>query len=207
MAYSNFKLAQVLQKFELVTDSTVDLFPNITPITPSDLLKNTLEQNVPLARQIATEKARSEFIIAPILSEVWQRNKPNVGFFSGVEFTVEESQGLKGTCDFLFTRAKEQSVIVAPVLAVVEAKKEDLKPGMGQCIAEMVAARIFNARESGKGKEIAVPPATYGVVTTGTNWQFLKLDGQTVYIDREERYLNGASNILGILFSIVSGKG
>jgi hypothetical protein len=206
MAYSNFKLAQVLQKFELVTDSTVDLFPRIDLITPSDLLKNTLEQNVPLARQIATEKARSEFIIAPILSEVWQRNKPNVGFFSGVEFTVDESQGLKGTCDFLFTRAKEQSIIVAPVLAVVEAKKEDLKPGMGHCIAEMVAARIFNARDESKVNTKTNVPI-YGVVTTGTNWQFLKLDGQTVYIDREERYLNGASKLLGILFQIVSGNG
>jgi hypothetical protein len=132
--------------------------------------------------------------------EVYQRNQPEIGFFSGVDFTVDDKQGLSGVCDFLFTRSREHSVIVAPVFAVVEAKKEDLKPGLGQCIAELVAARLFNER---KGTAIE---ALYGVVTTGTNWQFVKLLGQTDYLDREERYLNGARQILGILFHIVKGS-
>ncbi|GAB4462587.1 MAG: hypothetical protein OHK0029_29760 [Armatimonadaceae bacterium] len=84
------------------------------------------------------------------------------------------------------------------MLAIVEAKKEDLKPGMGQCIAEMVAARIFNVQEGN------VVPCMYGAVTTGTNWQFLKLEGATVYVDRVERFLNGASQILGILLQILN---
>ena len=153
-----------------------------------------------MSRWRATEKARSELIVAPILMEVYQRNQPEIGFFSGVDFTVDDKQGLSGVCDFLFTRSREHSVIVAPVLAVVEAKKEDLKPGLGQCIAELVAARLFNER---KGTTV---PALHGVVTTGTNWQFIKLVGQTVYLDREERYLNGARQILGILFQIVKGS-
>ena len=36
----------------------------------SDLLRQTLQENVPLALDISTEKARSEFIIAPVLLEV-----------------------------------------------------------------------------------------------------------------------------------------
>jgi hypothetical protein len=38
---------------------------------------------------------------------------------------------------------------------------------MGQCIAEMVAAQIFN-QQSGNNIE-----TIYGVVTSGTNWRFL----------------------------------
>ena len=200
MAYSKFTLAQVLETFGLITDDTQDLFPAIEPVEPSELLRATLAQNTATARRIATEKARSELIVAPILMEVYQRNQPEIGFFSGVDFTVDDKQGLSGVCDFLFTRSREHSVIVAPVFAVVEAKKEDLKPGLGQCIAELVAARLFNER---KGTEVE---ALYGVVTTGTNWQFIKLVGQTVYLDREERYLNGARQILGILFQIVKGS-
>ena len=200
MAYSKFTLTQALETFGLVTDDTRDLFPDVVPVEPSALLRETLEQNVAVARRIATEKARSELIVAPVLMEAYRRNQPEIGFFSGVDFTVDDKQGLSGVCDFLFTRSREHSVIVSPVLAVVEAKKEDLKPGLGQCIAELVAARLFNER---KGKEIA---EIYGVVTTGTNWQFLKLSGQTVFLDREERYLNGASRILGILFEILKGE-
>ena len=200
MAYSKFTLTNALETFGLITDDTHDLFPDVEPVEPTALLRETLEQNTAVARRIATEKARSELIVAPILMEVYLRNQPEIGFFSGVDFTVDDKQGLSGVCDFLFTKSREHSVIVAPVLAVVEAKKEDLKPGLGQCIAELIAARIFNER---KGTPIR---AIYGVVTTGTNWQFIKLDGQIVYLDREERYLNGASRVLGILFEIVKGK-
>ncbi len=200
MAYPKFTLAQALETFGLITDDTQDLFPVVEPVEPSELLRATLAQNTATARRIATEKARSELIVAPILMEVYQRNQPEIGFFSGVDFTVDDKQGLSGVCDFLFTRSREHSVIVAPVFAVVVAKKEDLKPGLGQCIAELVAARLFNER---KGTTVE---ALYGVVTTGTNWQFIKLIGQTVYLDREERYLNGARQILGILFQIVKGS-
>ena len=51
------------------------------------------------------------------------------------------SQGLNGYCDFLVSRAVQQTVITAPAIVVVEAKKGDLSLGLGQCAAEMVAAQ------------------------------------------------------------------
>ncbi|MFN8494984.1 MAG: hypothetical protein U0350_45695 [Caldilineaceae bacterium] len=81
---------------------------------------------------------------------------------------------------------------------LVEAKNENLKGRIGQCIAEMVAAQIFNQREGN------VIPAIYGVVTTGTNWLFLRLTGQTVEIDLTEYYLVQIDQILGILASGVA---
>lgn len=85
------------------------------------------------------------------------------------------------------------------MVAVVEAKKEDLTAGLGQCAAEMVAIRMFNERE---GTEV---PAVFGCVTSGSIWRFLRLEGETLQIDRPEYYLRDAGKILAILVQIMRG--
>jgi hypothetical protein len=90
---------------------------------------------------------------------------------------VDIEQGLNGICDFVISHSPEVLVITAPVIIIVEAKKENINAGLGQCIAEMVAARFFNEHQN---NEILV---IYGVVTSGTNWKFLKLENQVVSID------------------------
>ncbi len=42
------------------------------------------------------------------------------------------------------------------------------------------------------------------LVTTGSIWQFLKLEGQVVQIDLSEYYLKDVNKILGILSSAVT---
>ena len=81
---------------------------------------------------------------------------------------------------------------------MVEAKNDNLRNGLAQCMAEMVAAQIFN---QSKGKEIS---KIYGVVTTGTAWQFLELEAQTIILDLEEYSVYNLPKILGILTSFVS---
>jgi hypothetical protein len=80
---------------------------------------------------------------------------------------------------------------------VVEAKKEDIAGGYGQCIAEMVAARIFNQNEGTPRRVL------YGTVTTGDIWKFLRLEDDTIWIDRPVYYLDRIEKILGVLFDIV----
>jgi len=142
-----------------------------------------------------SEKARSELLIMPILLEVRKQLDASFSLFSGVEFNVDEAQGLTGYCDFILSSAKEQLFIAAPVLMLVEAKNENLKGGLGQCIAEMVGAQLFNEREGNQ------TPAIYGTVTSGTNWRFLRLTGKAVEIDLTEYYLVQIDRILGILAS------
>jgi hypothetical protein len=162
----------------------------------SPSLRSTLDECVPLAVAIGTEKARSELIIAPILLEV-RRLAGRIGFFSGVELNVARESGLTGYCDFILTRSPLQVILSAPIMLIVEAKNEDMKAGLGQCAAEMVAARLFNERD-GEG-----PLTIHGAVTTGTNWRFIKLDSNDLLIDRQEYTLEPVARILGIFLQCI----
>ena len=97
--------------------------------------------------------------------------------FSGVDFTVDSDLGLNGSCHFLISRSVEFLIVSAPAILIVEAKKENINAGLGQCVAEMYAAQLFNEREGNQVSRI------YGVVTTGEIWKFLMLEGQSVQID------------------------
>ena len=197
MAYSDFKLKELVKQFNLNLQENQDLFANISEVESSEILKVALKENATLAVDINTEKARSELIIAPILLEVRRQLNYQIGLFSGSEFNVAPEKGLNGTCDFLMSLSAERLFISAPVITLVEAKKEDIKAGFGQCVAEMLAAQLFNEEE---GNQI---PVIYGAVTSGTVWRFLKLEGQIVSIDAIEYYLRDVGKILGILLSAI----
>jgi hypothetical protein len=199
MAYSDFKLADLKRRFQLIIDEDADLFATAPEIPASEWLSETLRETLPLALAINTEKVRSELIIAPILVELRKQTGRSISFFSGVDFTVDPGRGLNGVCDYIVSLAAEQLFISAPVLIIFEAKNEDIKGGLAQCIAAMLAAVIFNERE---GNNI---PVIHGVVTTGTNWRFLQLEQATVRIDQREYYIDNVNKLLGILLSI-TGK-
>jgi hypothetical protein len=146
-----------------------------------------------LATAINTEKARSELIITPILLEVRRNFNFQVGFFSGTEFNVDIESGLNGYCDYILTASAEIYEIRTPVVTLVEAKNENIKAGLGQCIAEMVAAQIFNQRQGNNITRI------YGAITTGTDWKFLQLKDKNLSIDRRDYYIVEINQILGIL--------
>jgi hypothetical protein len=197
MAYSDFKLKELVKQFDLTLNENIDLFATIPEVEASEILKVMLKENASLAVDINTEKARSELIIAPILLEVRRQLNYQIGLFSGSEFNVSPERGLNGICDFLISLSPERLFISAPVITLVEAKKEDIKAGLGQCVAEMLASQLFNEQEQNEIKTI------YGAVTSGTNWRFLKLEGKIVYIDTVEYYLRDVGKILGILLSAI----
>jgi hypothetical protein len=197
MAYSDFTLADVMRTFHLTMDDDHDLFPAVHEVEVSPLLAETLRETTPLALAIHTEKARSELIIAPILVELRKILRHQISLFSGVDFTIDPAQGLNGVCDFIIARSPEQLFLSAPIVIIVEAKNENIKGGLAQCIAAMIAARLVNQRE---GTGIAV---VYGAVTTGSVWRFLQLEQDTLRLDRQEHYLDQVGKILGILVHMV----
>jgi hypothetical protein len=197
MAYSDFKLSELIKIFGLILSETVDLFADVEEVECSDNLAFNLKDSIPLAVAIGTEKARSEMIIAPILLEMKRRLNHQISLFSGTDFNVDFEQGLNGICDFIISLSPEQLFISAPVITIVEAKNDNIKSGLGQCVAEMIAAQLFNERE---GNEIKL---IYGVVTTGELWKFLKLEGKVVSIDLSNYPVVNANKILGILMNTI----
>jgi hypothetical protein len=200
MSYSDFNLKTVEKAFDLTITDGVNLFSDVPELESSHWLKETLSYNVPIALGSNTEKARSEMIIAPILVELRRQLNSQIALFSGIDFTVDPSRGLNGVCDFIISQSPQLLILRAPVIMLVEAKKENINGGLGQCIAEMLAAQIYNQQE---GEEVA---NIYGIVTTGEIWKFIKLTGQLVQIDLEEYFLNNIPKILGILAQAFPNK-
>lgn len=197
MAYSNFTLGQVRKAFELETVRKWGIFADIAPVEPSALLTAVLERNMPFALAMGTEKAKSELIVSEVLVELCVHFDSRVSLFSGIDFNVDASKELTGVCDFLVSLSPEAFELEAPVIALVEAKNSDVKLGVAQCAAEMVASQRFNAEQ---GNSI---PRVYGAITSGTDWLFLKLEGKTLHIDMRIYTLERCDRILGILASMV----
>ncbi len=200
MSYSNFQINDILKNFDVSLNERINLFADIPEIEYSEHLAFTLQEDLSLAVTINTEKSRSEMIITPILLELRRQANYEISLFSGKDFTVDPERGLNGICDYIISLSPEQLLILSPVIVVVEAKKEDIISGLGQCIAEMIASQIFNQREGNNIKNI------YGAVTSGTNWRFLKLENNIVYIDKIEYYIKDVGKILGILKSFLQFK-
>ena len=193
MTYSDFSLASVKKALNLTISPRQDLFSAVPALECSNHLTETLAYNVPFALASNTEKSRSQMISTPILLELTKQFPDRISLFSGVEFTVDSDLGLNGSRNFMISRSVEFLIVSAPAILIVEAKKENINAGLGQCVAEMYAAQLFNEREGNQVSRI------YGVVTTGEIWKFLMLEGQSVQIDLLEYFLNQVDKILGIL--------
>ncbi|WP_414518014.1 hypothetical protein [Nostoc sp. PCC 9305] len=201
MPYSQFtNISKVKEAFGLKTQEGGRFIPVTEPIEASATLTAYLGESLSLASS-ASEKARSEGIIYPVLLEVRRILNRQISLFSGEDFTVDESVGLNGMCDFLLSRSPEVLEIEAPAIVIVEAKKADLRTGFGQCIAEMVAAQRFKAA---KNHPVSV---IYGSISSGTQWRFLKLEENIVTIDLMDYPLPPVEEILGILVWMVQSIG
>jgi hypothetical protein len=191
--YSNFKYED-LDTLGVRLKSK-KLFEEIKPSEPSSWLNQTFAINK--EAPMDTEKAKSELIVVPILTELKLKNPNTFNFFSGYNFDVDKERGLKGHCDFLLSANIDSPIIDSPIFALVEAKNADIPLGIPQCIAEMVAARYFNEK---KGNQIT---KIYGAVTNGDFWKFLELDGETVYQDSDNYFLIKLPELLGVLQKII----
>ncbi len=200
MSYQDFTLQEVRERFGLKLTETPGAFARVPPRPVSKLLTETLHDQVPLGLAVGTESARKELLVSPILVEVRRQLDRKVSLFSGISFFVDEDLGLAGFPDFLLSRSPEQITLEAPALVVVEAKKEDVNGAIPQCLAEMVAARMFNER---RGARMA---SVYGAVTTGDQWLFMSLTGDEVTIDLTKYYINEVARVVGIIVHMLTSE-
>ncbi|KHD06644.1 hypothetical protein PN36_29850 [Candidatus Thiomargarita nelsonii] len=196
MSYSEFSLKRVKKEFNL-TEKKVKLFDSENEIEASDWLKETLDLSLELALSSSSEKARSEFIVAPILLELEKINNKSFSIFSGENLEADSEKGLNGECDFILSKGPISSTIQVPIFSLVEAKKNDVKEGLGQCIAQMQGAKIFTQNEGADFNFI------YGCVTTGETWQFMRLENDILSMDIRRYYINEVGKLLWVFQYII----
>lgn len=194
MAYSQFTYKRIRTELG-ISEENIILFPQITPIQPTAWLLETLQKGEIIA--LFSEKSRSETIVTPILLEIHEVNASHFSLYSGAILNADDSKQLNGECDFILSSGKQTFDLQTPLFCLVEAEDHDIEKNIPQCMAQMEGARIYNEKEDKFLESI------YGCVTTGTEWQFLKLTGKTCFIDKKRYYINDLPTLLGVLQAII----
>jgi hypothetical protein len=196
MAYSDFSLDQV-EKLLGVTMQMLDLFPTLTPLPVSEWLSEALARGRGLA---FSDKARSEFIVCPVLLATRRLSNDAFMIHSGPRLDVQENLGLAGECDFILGVSPIVLLMQNLMVTIVQAREQDVVAGLGPCIAQMVGARIFNEQH---GYEIG---PIFGCVTTGEVWQFLRLEESVVGIDRIRYYISDVGRLLAVWQAVIAAS-
>jgi hypothetical protein len=196
MSYTDFTLDAVEAAFGL-TAQPGELFPGLQPIPVPAWLRDLLERGRQAAA-LVSEKARSEFLVVPLLLAAKEFAPKALAIYSGQRLDVDPTRGLVGECDYILALTPPLPRLRAPLVTVLEAKKGDIEAGLGQCVAQMVGARLFNE----KAGEPARP--VFGCVTTGEVWQFLRLEGAAVLVDSDRLFIDNVGGILAALQAIIT---
>ena len=200
MAYSDFTLEAAARVLGVIS-RPADLFPQVQPANAPCWLSEAIDrggQGIHLS--LISEKSRSEFVVAPVLLAGREISGNRLAIYSGQRLDVDPGRGLTGECDFILAASEAVLPLQAPIAVVVEAKKNDIEGGLGQCVAQMVAADLFNQAAGRPGTPI------FGCVTTGEAWQFLRLKGTEALMDRQRYYIDNVGIILGIIQTIAAER-
>src|ERR1700686_3429183 len=98
MSFQQFTFPEVTRDLGL-TLHDADLFAAAAPLPVREEFAAFLSDGVALAVANSTEKAKSEFIIAPVLLELRRSLGYCFSLFSGVDWNVDITCGLNGYCD------------------------------------------------------------------------------------------------------------
>jgi hypothetical protein len=197
MSYSDFTLESVTRLLGVVT-RPAELFPDLQPIAVPGWLQETLARGTQgIQLSLISEKSRSEFIVAPILLASRELSGNRFVIYSGQRLDIDPEKGLVGECDFILSATEPVLPLQAPIATVVEAKKNDIEGGLGQCIAQMVAADRFNRSAGRDGLHV------FGCVTTGEAWQFARLADSEALLEQRRYYIDRVELILGAFRAII----
>ena len=189
MAYTDFTLEILEEKYGLAYNRR-NFFTDIKPIQASDFLLQQLE----MAKQfpLRNEKMKSEFLVVPVLSFIKIRNEDAVQLFSGENLPANRKEKLNGEVDYIWVGKPYVDELQRPIISVCEAKKGSIEDSLAQCAAQMYGARVFNQKHKKNIETI------YGCISTGTEWQFMHLEGQTIWKDTKIYSLANLPELLGV---------
>lgn len=132
-------------------------------------LQERIEEVLPYV-PLTSELARREILISRVVTELIHYTKAELR----IEYPLKVSHHLQGSLDYLLRLDSPKAQLL-----VIEAKYEDLTRGFAQLVAELVAIDRWDG-----SPEIAIQPVLLGAVTTGTIWQFGKLDRHVKHFEQ-----------------------
>ena len=144
MPYTDFTLDTAEDRLGL-TVGLGDLFGAMIPAQVPSWLPELLDRGRSVAA-LVSEKARSEFLVAPVLLACRELVPGDLAIYSGQRLDVDQARGLVGECDYILSLTTPVPRLRAPLLLVLEAKRGDIELGLGQCVAQLAGARLFNDR-------------------------------------------------------------
>jgi len=169
MSFSEFQnIPEVQKKYGIKYQE--DNFIPVEDRLVSAIFREEFEFNLLNMDAFASEAARCEIIIFPILREIYKSHSDTLALWVQKAMTFDAD--LTGTPDYLISKRSEYGKLLleTPLLAIVEAKKNDFEQGWGQALAELIAAQKLNNDEA---------LSVYGIVTDGKRWEFGYLKQQS----------------------------
>lgn len=180
------------EKYGIVPRLGTSLFENPKLVQPSVALVENIRRG--RRSRLVNERAKAQRLVDPVLSELENSYFGKIATIPEVSLEVKDVEGLSGTPDFVISAST--TIKMLPIIAIVEAKKDDMDAAMPQCAAELHAANVLN-----KGR----PRQVYGCVTIGTDWKFLCLRGEDkrLLVDTDFYFIDDLAKLLGVLSHIV----
>ncbi|MCP5159613.1 MAG: hypothetical protein H6974_00530 [Gammaproteobacteria bacterium] len=194
MSFSQFKSIADTQKAYNIKYEDGIFISAIDIVVPQTFIEEFKfnKENIDI---FSSEASRSELIISPVLREVYKKHSKKYSFW--IQKSISFDEVLSGTPDYIFSKRSPlgKTVLEAPIVIVVEAKKNDFEQGWGQCLAELVASQKINDNEIN---------SLYGVVTDGNLWQFGRLQ-EHLFTKNEKNYtIDNIKELFGALEYLVN---
>jgi hypothetical protein len=189
-----FEASELAQEFGYsLTRKTLNL-----PQFPDELdrlgeLRDRIEEVLPFV-PLTNELARREILISRVVTELIHYTQAELR----IEYNLKVSNWLQGNLDYLL-RVKSVNQLL-----VIEAKYEDLTRGFTQLVAELVALDQWSGSTT-----LDQQPILIGVVTTGTIWQFGRLDRNTKHFEQginSYRVPEDLEQVMRILVAALKGN-
>ena len=193
MAFSDFKTIPDVQKKFGIRHIETDFINIEEAVSPSEQFLQELEfsrQYIPI---FASEGARCEAVIYPVLREVYKAYAASYALWIKEPLAYDET--LSGTPDYFVSTRSElgRLIIGTPLIILVEAKKNDFEQGWGQCLAELVAAQKINANA-----DVSV----HGIVSDGRSWEFGHLIGDAFIQNRTSFSVEDMPSLFGAIDAV-----
>ena len=199
MPYSQYTTLQSVRQKLGITTHFGKMLPAFEPVNPSTLLLQILGRNTGNRTAFFNEKSRSEGIVFPILAELQSLHDFKFALYSGATIEGDKELGLNGECDFVLSQAEQSIELERPVFCVIEAKDNDIELGIPQCISQLYGTFLYNEKSEG-----FQPSTLYGAVTTGTEWNLIKMHNKVAFIDNDLYSIKNLPELLGALNVIIS---